>query len=274
MREFRRKVRSNDRVGFAPTMGALHSGHMSLLRHAKQDCNVVGTSIFVNPTQFGPNEDFDRYPRTFEADCKLLENEGVDFVFTPTRQEMFPNTHRTFVNLDKIDETAREGRARPGFFRGVSTVCTKLFNIVQPHGVYFGQKDGMQSIVIRSIVRDLNMPIAVNICPTERADDGLALSSRNAYLSEKERSIAPIVYRSLVTAEKIYGSGVIEANLLKKASEEVLQSQSDIKLDYLDLCDLDTGKEIASVGNAGAMLSVAVWLGKTRLIDNILLRPR
>jgi len=253
--------------------GFLHEGHMSLVRAAKKECDLVGVSIFVNPAQFAPHEDFDRYPRALERDSAMLEKEKVDFIFTPRKEEMYPPRYRTYVELQNIDNTTKEGASRPGFFRGVATVCAKLFNLVQPHKVYFGQKDGIQCIVIKTMVKNLNFPIDVVICPTIRESDGLALSSRNTYLSPEERKIAPTLYQALKKAEEHLKIDKRSSHLIGVA-KGVIQTKPELRLDYFNMADLESGMDVDIVEPQGAMLSTAVWLGKTRLIDNIILIPK
>lgn len=266
-------AREGKSVGFVPTMGALHPGHLSLAQRSKSENDKTFVSVFVNPLQFAPHEDFDRYPRQLERDMDLLSNVQADFVFAPDRKEMYPDNkpHATFVNLEGIDSVS-EGSARPGFFRGVATVVTKLFNIVQPTRAYFGQKDGVQVMVIKRMVRDLNIATRVVVCPTMREPDGVAMSSRNAYLSPGERAIAPVVFQSLQAAEQLHDQhGEREVAALKRAVERVWASEPRIKPQYVSISDTLTGAELAGKLEGPAMLSVAVTLGKTRLIDNILL---
>ncbi|KAJ3014387.1 UNVERIFIED_CONTAM: ATPase of 26S proteasome regulatory subunit 4, partial [Siphonaria sp. JEL0065] len=265
-------------IGFVPTMGALHSGHLSLAKAAKKDCDKVVASIFVNPAQFAPTEDLDRYPRTFEADVKLLGSVGVDAVFSPAVQEMYP----AGIVLDVSKQTGAfvevkgkshmlEGSVRPHFFRGVATVVTKLFNVIQPHKAFFGQKDGQQCAVIRTMVRDLLIPTEVVVCQTIREQDGLAMSSRNRYLSPEERQLAPVLYRALKAAEDLYVAGERNANVLTDAGNKVLK-ESGVPVEYLSVANsLTLEEEAGDVGKDGAMMSGAVRIGKTRIIDNILL---
>lgn len=269
------RIGMGKRVGFVPTMGCLHDGHLSLVRAAKRDCEKVVASIFVNPAQFGPTEDLDRYPRPFERDMELLRKEGVDILFAPDKGDIYPAGYRTYVELEGIDQQTREGGARPGFFRGVATVVSKLFNVVQPSHAYFGQKDGIQCLVIRKMVTDLNFPVNVVICPTQREDDGLAMSSRNTYLTPADRSLAPIVHAALMAAkEACETQRVLEAGKLVGIAKEVLQTKSGVRMDYITVSSMDTGSETAEVPPQGAMLSAAVWINKTRLIDNVILLPK
>lgn len=275
-REIRTKISSS--VGFVPTMGSLHDGHLTLMRTAKKENGICVASVFVNPTQFAPHEDFDKYPRDLDRDVKLLQKENVDLVFAPSKEEMYPPGFRTFVDFHEVDHKIREGRARPGFFRGVGTVVTKLFNIVQPQKTYFGQKDGAQCIMIRRMVKDLNIPLEVVIVPTVREPDGLAMSSRNAYLSSAERQISPILYQSLLAAQKAFEQGERKTEtLISTATKVLMQKKDDLSLEYFDVADMDSGIPLSSnqlVGPQGAMISAAIKLGKTRLIDNVLLIPK
>jgi len=273
------------KVGFVATMGALHSGHLALVSEAKKECDTVIVSIFVNPTQFGPNEDFGKYPRSLNNDLKLLkEIGGVDAVFAPDVQEMFPANDSTFVNVDSVSRATLESESRPGHFRGVATVCTKLFNIVRPDKVYFGQKDGMQSILIKKLVSDLAFPIDVRIIDTLRESDGLALSSRNAYLSPQERKAAPVVYQALKKAKEIFqekqkdrGEGLGVAALKKAVEKELEREELVSKIEYVSVANNNTAEELSEdltlhpPSSFPLMLSTAVRLGNVRLIDNILL---
>jgi len=257
-------------LGLIPTMGALHEGHLSLIRTAKKQCEIVVATIFVNPTQFGPNEDFSRYPRTFVADCALLEAEGVDILFAPSVEDMYPTgTSRTFIEVPGISDRL-DGLSRPGHFRGVATVVAKLFHIVSPDRAYFGQKDAAQVAVLRAMVHDLNFPVEVIVCPTVRDADGLALSSRNQYLSPEERTQALALSRSLANATAQATKGMHDASQLKSAILQDLQSTPTLKIDYVEIVDPTTLEPIADL-QAGALIAVAAWIGKTRLIDNALL---
>jgi pantoate--beta-alanine ligase len=257
-------------LGLVPTMGALHEGHLSLIRAAKKQCDIVVATIFVNPTQFGPNEDFSRYPRTFASDCALLEAEGVDILFAPTVEDIYPTgTSRTFIEVPGISERL-DGLSRPGHFRGVATVVAKLFNIVSPDYAYFGQKDAAQVAVLRAMVQDLNFPVNLIVCPTVRDADGLALSSRNQYLSPEERTQALALSRSLVTATTQATKGLHNAAQLKSAISQDLQSTPALKIDYVEIVDPTTLEPIADL-QTGALIAIAAWIGKTRLIDNALI---
>ena len=259
-------------IGLVPTMGALHEGHLSLIRAAKKQCDIVVATIFVNPTQFGPNEDFSRYPRTFSSDCALLEAEGVDILFAPTVEDMYPNgISRTFIEVPGISERL-DGLSRPGHFRGVATVVAKLFHIVSPDRAYFGQKDAAQVAVLRAMVHDLDFPVELIVCPTVRDSDGLALSSRNQYLSPEERAQALALSRSLASVTAQVAKGIRDTAQLKSTILQDLQSIPALKIDYVEIVDPTTLEPIVDV-QAGALIAVAAWLGKTRLIDNALLRP-
>ncbi len=255
--------------GFVPTMGYLHEGHLSLVRRARAENDHVAVSIFVNPTQFGPHEDYSRYPRDLERDLRLLEPLGVDLVFAPSVEEMYPPGFQTWVIVEGVSRPL-EGAARPGHFRGVATVVTKLFNIVQPDRAYFGQKDAQQAVVIRRMVQDLNIPVEIVVCPTVREPDGLAMSSRNTYLNPEERRAATVLFRALQAAKARYEQGERDAERLREAMREVIQAEPLARLDYVSVADPETLQELDRVEDR-ALLSLAVYIGKTRLIDNILL---
>lgn len=256
-------------VGFVPTMGALHAGHRSLVRAARRHCNIVVASIFVNPTQFGPNEDFSRYPRTLQQDCQMLEAEGVDVVFTPTAEAMYPHGASTFVDVEGVSDRL-DGASRPGHFRGVATVVAKLFHIVQPDLCFFGQKDAAQVAVLRKMVRDLDFPLEIIVCPTVREPDGLAMSSRNRYLSAEGRRQALTISRALHAAEMQAARGEHRASALLQTMLATLQEEPAIRVDYIAVVDPDTLLPVDDVGT-GALLAVAAYVGNTRLIDNALL---
>jgi pantoate--beta-alanine ligase len=253
-------------LGFVPTMGFLHEGHLSLVRKARAECEAVAVSIFVNPTQFGPNEDFTRYPRDMERDLALLDGEGVDFVFTPEPSEIYPPGAATRIEVGTIAEVL-EGAVRPGHFSGVATVVTKLFNILAPNLAYFGQKDAQQCAVIRQVVRDLNLPVALRIEPTVREADGLAMSSRNVYLDAAQREEALVVYRALRSAAAVFEAGETDAGLLRTVMRDVLAGYT---FDYVSVADPDTMAEVETAA-PGGVLSTAVRFGATRLIDNLIL---
>jgi pantoate--beta-alanine ligase len=268
--DFRRARAAFTTLGFVPTMGFLHEGHLNLVRQAKTACGAVAVSIFVNPTQFGPQEDFSSYPRNTERDLALLEAEGVDLVFIPDVAEMYPSGFTTYVQVEQITEVL-EGAARPTHFRGVTTVVCKLLNIVQPSHAYFGQKDAQQTVVVRRMVRDLNMPVEIVVCPTVREPNGLAMSSRNAYLSPEEHQATPIIYRALTAARRFYEKSVRDANILRQTMQLVLETEPLAQIEYISVAHPETLQELDEVGEAGALMSLAVRLGKTRLIDNMLL---
>ncbi|CAM9511982.1 unnamed protein product [Ectocarpus sp. 6 AP-2014] len=278
-RRARRSLPHDASVGFVPTMGALHEGHLDLFRRARRECDIVVGSVFVNPAQFAPHEDLDRYPRQLEQDLQLLGGEGlVDLVFAPTREEMYSPDHRIYVDPLGFDDLP-EGVARPGFFRGVATVVTKLLNVVQPDLAFFGQKDALQCVLVKRLVEDLNMPVTVVVSETTREADGLAMSSRNAYMSAEERAAAPAVYLSLRAAADARQRGAdagrnASRKELVAAAEEVLSAQPLItSVDYLSVGSPATMEELEEIGQAGAVVSVAVRLGSVRLIDNVVLPP-
>jgi pantoate--beta-alanine ligase len=256
-------------VGLVPTMGYLHEGHLSLIRQAKAECDHVILSIFVNPTQFGPSEDLSKYPRDLERDLNLVRPLGVDLVWTPTAEEMYPLGYQTWVEVDALTHPL-EGAMRPGHFKGVTTIVTKLFNAVQPDKAYFGQKDAQQHTVIRQMVRDLNFPLEVVICPIMREADGLAMSSRNKYLNEEDRRAATVLSRALRAAQELYETGERSAEALRGRMKEVIASEPRAQLQYVSCADFDTLQEL-DVVNGKALLSMAVLFGKTRLIDNLVL---
>jgi pantoate--beta-alanine ligase len=258
-----------DRLGLVPTMGYLHDGHLDLVRQARADCGAVAVSIFVNPTQFSPREDLSRYPRDLERDLRLLEQEYVDLVFAPSVAEMYPPRFATVVNVQQVTETL-EGAARPGHFQGVATVVCKLFNIVQPSRAYFGQKDAQQIVVVRQMVRDLDMPVEIVVVPTKREPDGLAMSSRNVYLSPQERQAAPALYRALTAARERYLAGERSAEALRQAIRQVLDAEPLVHAEYVSVADRDTLRELDDLDAHGALLSMAVRIGATRLIDNLI----
>lgn len=259
-------------VGLVPTMGALHEGHLSLIHAARAACDVVVATIFVNPKQFGPTEDFAKYPRTFDADCDLLRAEKVDILFAPAVDEMYPPGATTFVEVAEISDRL-DGVSRPGHFRGVATVVAKLFNIVAPDRAFFGQKDAAQVAILRRMVRDLNFPLEIVVCPIVREPDGLAMSSRNGYLSADDRHRALILSRTLRHIEQQIATGVTSAAALIATGLGVLAQQPSARLDYLRVVDPDTLADIPDIGK-GALIAIAAWIGSTRLIDNILIPPR
>ncbi|OLB21783.1 MAG: pantoate--beta-alanine ligase [Acidobacteriales bacterium 13_2_20CM_55_8] len=257
------------RLGFVPTMGALHEGHLSLVRAAKARCQVVAASIFVNPTQFGPNEDFSKYPRSFERDQKLLEKEGVELLFAPSVEEMYPEGAVTFVTVEGLSERLC-GKSRPGHFRGVTTVVSKLFHITQPDLAFFGQKDAAQVAIIRRMVLDLNLGVEIVVCPIVREADGLAMSSRNAYLSQQQRRSALVLSRSLAQVKKLFEQGERCAGKLGAAGRQVFSEEPSVRLDYFQIVNPETLEPVESI-SAPALVAVAAFVGGTRLIDNIVL---
>lgn len=272
MRAASRAVRSEGkRLALVPTMGALHEGHLSLVRAARAASNVVAASIFVNPTQFGPNEDLAKYPRSFERDCEMLECEGVEFVFAPSVEEMYPAGTVTWVTVEELSGKL-DGRSRPGHFRGVTTVVAKLFHIVEPDKAFFGQKDAAQVAIIRRMVRDLNQPVEILVCPIVREADGLAMSSRNAYLSAEERKRALVLHRSFERVKQLVNAGERDAARLIAAGRGEFAQESSVRLDYFEVVDPDTLDPVADVSK-GALVAVAAYVGATRLIDNVLLEP-
>ncbi len=258
------------KVGLVPTMGALHEGHLALIRAARQDNDSVIATIFVNPTQFAPGEDFAAYPRDLNHDLGLLERAGVDFVFTPPPEEVYPPGFQTYVNAEVVS-TGLEGDRRPGHFKGVATVVAKLFNMTQPDRAYFGQKDAQQVVVVRRMVRDLNFPIEIVVCPTMREQDGLALSSRNAYLNMAQREAASVIYRSLRAAADAYADGERMPSTLRGIVRNVLETEPLAQIDYVAVNDPHTLFGIHDTTNDPILLSVVVQIGKPRLLDNCLL---
>lgn len=256
-------------VGFVPTMGALHEGHRSLLRIARERCQHVIASVFVNPTQFGPNEDFARYPRTWDKDLRILEADGVDLVFAPAVEEMYRASTTTTVDPGPIG-TRLDGASRPGHFDGVATVVTKLLNITQPHIAFFGQKDAAQCAVLQSVVRDLNLPVTIAICPTVREPDGLALSSRNAFLSAEQRQHALALFRALHETQQLFRSGVTASSALQHTLKQVLTHDEGLTLDYAEIVSPTTLLRV-DIAEPGDLAAVAAWIGPTRLIDNVVL---
>jgi len=256
-------------IGLVPTMGALHTGHISLIKAAKKRCDFIVVSIFVNPTQFGPSEDFQRYPRPVKEDLAICRKNGVDVVFMPSTEEMYPERNMTWVDVEKITEGLC-GQFRPGHFRGVATVCAKLFNIVGPDFVFFGQKDAQQAAVIKRMAADLNMPLKIAVCPTVREKSGLAISSRNNYLSEKEKAAAACIYKALEKCREMVSDGITDANQLKKQMKEVFYEEPSISIEYICIVDADTLEPLERVGKR-ALAAIAVHIGATRLIDNIII---
>ena len=256
-------------VGFVPTMGYLHQGHLALVKQARADNPVVVVSIFVNPTQFGPAEDFSTYPRDPERDLALLEKEKTDIVFMPSSEEMYPEGFDSWVEVGKVTERL-EGGHRPGHFRGVTTVVARLFNIVEPTRAYFGQKDAQQAIVIRKMVADLNMNLEIMVAPTVRESDGLAMSSRNVYLNPQERRAATVLFKALTLAQQLQERGEKNAETIRQEMTSLINKEPLAKIDYVSIADAQTLEELSEIDRP-AVASLAVKIGKTRLIDNIVL---
>jgi pantoate--beta-alanine ligase len=256
-------------VGLVPTMGALHEGHLSLVRMAKAQCDLVVVSIFVNPLQFAPNEDLAKYPRNFDRDHDLLEREDVDFIFAPSVEEMYPPGAVTYVTVEGLSDKLC-GRSRPGHFRGVTTVVSKLFHIAEPDRAFFGQKDAAQSAIIRRMVRDLNMPVQVVIGAIVREPDGLAMSSRNAYLDAPQRKSALVLSRSLKALQERFNQGERNVQTLIGAGKREFEKDSSVRLDYLQIVDPDTLDPVDDISR-GVLVAVAAFVGKTRLVDNVVL---
>jgi pantoate--beta-alanine ligase len=272
MKEKSREARQEQRIiGLVPTMGALHAGHLALVERAKKDCSPVYASIFLNPTQFGPNEDLSRYPKPLETDVEKLTAMKVDGLFLPDASEIYPPGFSTYVHVEGISERL-EGKSRPGHFRGVATVVLKLFEIVQPHYAYFGRKDAQQVRIIQNMVRDLNLDVEIVVCPTVREADGLALSSRNAYLNAEERKAAAALHRALQAARKELTNGVRDTLELQRAMHKVLSGEPMARVDYAEIVGAETFEPVVRVGQDCYAL-LAVRIGTTRLIDNMLIRP-
>ncbi len=263
------RARLTSPIGFVPTMGFLHEGHTSLVARARAQCACVVVSIFVNPTQFGPKEDLARYPRDLPHDLELLEKAGVDLVWTPTPEIMYPEGFQTWVSVDELTKRL-EGEVRPGHFRGVTTVVAKLFNAVQPDQSFFGQKDAQQAAVLRRMTKDLNFPIEIVVCPTLREADGLAMSSRNTYLKGGERKAATVLFRALSEAKAACEKGERSADALRRILTDVIRSEPLANLQYVSCADYDTLLELDQV-TGKTLLSMAVFIGKTRLIDNFVI---
>jgi pantoate--beta-alanine ligase len=272
MKEAARQARAESRIiGFVPTMGALHEGHTALVRRAKQECSPVVASIFVNPKQFGPNEDFAKYPRKLESDSEKFSAAGVDKLFLPDAAEIYPPSFRTYVTVEGLSDRL-EGRSRPGHFRGVATVVMKLLEIVQPHYAYFGRKDAQQVRIISQMVRDLNLDTEIVVCPIIREPDGLARSSRNAYLSADERRAATILHRALEATRAQLTAGVRDALQLQTTMRKVIAAEPLATVDYAEIVDADAFEPITRIARP-CYAALAVFLGKTRLIDNLYVEP-
>jgi pantoate--beta-alanine ligase len=272
MKEYARGARAEGRViGLVPTMGALHEGHTALVKRARQKCSRVIASVFVNPKQFGPKEDYQKYPRGLDKDAEKLAAVGVDALFAPEAADVYPDGFRTYVNVEGISERL-EGRSRPGHFRGVSTVVLKLFEIVQPHFAYFGRKDAQQVRIIGEMARDLNLDAEIVVCPVVREADGLALSSRNAYLSVEERKAATVLHRALVAVRNELSAGVRDAMQLQTVMRRIIEAEPLANVDYAEIVSADTFEPVVRVARPSYAV-LAVFIGKTRLIDNLLIEP-
>lgn len=267
----REKKRRNLKIGFVPTMGCLHEGHASLMSKAREISDYVVVSVFVNPTQFGPNEDYDKYPRTFEQDKLMCEIHDVSMIFHPSVLEMYPKGFSTFVEVTGQISNVLCGAKREGHFRGVATVVSKLFNIVEPDIAVFGQKDAQQAFIIKKMVKELDFPIEIVVSETVREKDGLAMSSRNNYLSKEERAVAPLIKKGLDEAEEAFRKGVVKSETLKNIVEEKIKSSPLFKIDYVEIVDTETFYPVEEV-SGNSLLAVAAFLGKTRLIDNLVLK--
>jgi pantoate--beta-alanine ligase len=270
----RKLRRDQDRtIGLVPTMGALHDGHLSLVREARRMCDVVVVSVFVNPTQFSPGEDFERYPRDLTKDTALLTDYNVDYIFAPSPEEMYPKGFSTYVTVEGLSDQM-EGVARPGHFRGVATVVTVLLNIVHPDFAFFGQKDAQQTLVVRRLVRDLSLESEIVVLPTVREASGLALSSRNAYLNDEERQSASIIYKALTRAESAYAEGERNATKIGGIVRSTIETEPRATIDYISVSDADTLEKKEKLHDQAVLIAVAVRFGKTRLIDNIVLNRK
>ena len=259
---------SNLSIGFVPTMGYLHDGHLALIRQAKEDNDIAIVSIFINPMQFSPSEDLDKYPRDFERDEMLCEQNGVDYIFYPSKEDMYPEGFQTYVSVDKLTKVL-EGASRPTHFRGVTTVVNKLFNIIKPDKAYFGKKDAQQLLVIKRMVKDLNMDIEIVDMPIVRENDGLAMSSRNKYLNPDERKNAICLYRSLNRAQELIKLGVNSADIIKDEMRKIVESYKYTKIDYISINRINDLSELDTIEKQNTLVSLAVFVGNTRLIDNI-----
>jgi len=270
VRKLVKAVRSEGKkIGLVPTMGAMHIGHISLIERAVEECDFVVVSIFVNPTQFGPAEDYDKYPRDLDADLKICKKAGVDVVFAPPVEQMYAARNLTWVNVEKLTEPLC-GRFRPGHFRGVTTVCAKLFNIVAADVAYFGQKDAQQALVIKRMVADLNMPLQIVVCPTVREPDGLAVSSRNQYLTDQQRKDAACIFKSLQKCRQMIDAGATDAQEIINQMRKVINQVPSIEIEYLSIVDAETLQPVEHITGT-ILVAIAVRIGMVRLIDNILL---
>lgn len=270
MKSWIRQMRQeNKTIGFVPTMGYFHEGHLNLIRTAKQQCNMVVVSIYVNPTQFGPNEDFNKYPRDLERDFKLAEGVGVAVVFVPSDKDMYPEGYKTYIQVESLSAKLC-GKSRPGHFRGVTTIVNKFLNIIQPDVMYLGQKDAQQAILLQKMVKDLNINMQVVVVPTTREPDGLAMSSRNKYLSESERKQALVLNKSLQLAKTMMERGELNSEIIIHAMEKLIAEQPSAQIDYISIVSPETLEDIHNI-ETQVLIALAVFIGKTRLIDNVLI---
>ena len=267
----RKTRREQDRtIGLVPTMGALHEGHLSLVREARRMCDVVVVSVFVNPAQFGPGEDFEHYPRDLTKDTALLTDYNVDYIFAPPVEEIYPKGFSTYVNVDGLSDQL-EGASRPGHFRGVATVVTILLNVVRPDFAFFGQKDAQQALIIRRLVKDLSFDTEVIVLPTVREDSGLAISSRNLYLTPEEQQAAPVIHRALAKAKEAYKEGERNAGRLVETVRNTIEAEPRARVDYVSITDAETLERLDKLDERPLLIAVAAYVGKTRLIDNVLI---
>ena len=271
MRSIVREVKKEGKsIGLVPTMGYFHEGHLSLIREASKKCDILIVSIFVNPTQFGPSEDYEHYPRDLGRDESIAEREEVAFIFAPSVSEMYPSGYSTFLEVEGLSKVMC-GKSRPTHFRGVTTVVAKLFNLVQPDTAYFGQKDAQQAAIIKKMASDLNMDVEIHICPIVREKDGLAMSSRNAYLNEEERKAAPVLHRAVLKAKDGIIKGKKNAGEIRKEITGIIEGEKLARIDYIAIVDPENLQEVDNIEQE-VLIAVAVWIGKTRLIDNIIVK--
>lgn len=268
-KEIKKAKKQGKTIGFVPTMGALHQGHLSLIRKARRENDLVIVSIFVNPTQFGPKEDYAKYPRNLRLDAQLCGKEKTDIIFYPGVKEMYPCGYNTYVTVERLSDTLC-GKYRPGHFKGVATVVTKLLNIVNPDAAYFGQKDAQQAVIIKKLVGDLNMPVKIKIMPTLRERDGLALSSRNVYLSPAERKDALVLFQALKLAKDLIKGGQRDAAKVIAKMRNLIEKKKTAKIDYVSIVGLDNLEFLKKI-TGSCLITEAVWIGRTRLIDNIII---
>ena len=268
MRNYLNRIEKGKSIGFVPTMGHLHEGHLSLIKRARQDCDEVVVSIFVNPIQFGAGEDYHRYPRDLSRDIELCKKEGADVVFAPSREEMYPNGYSTFVKVEGELSSTLEGSSRPGHFQGVCTILAKLFNVISPDFSYFGEKDYQQALVVKRLVRDLNFNTRIVVLPTIREKDGLAVSSRNSYLNKEERCAATVVHQSLEKAKQLIKEGMRDPELVVSEMEDLIKAEPLAEIDYVAVIDPETLRKVERIGKE-VLVAVALKIGGTRLIDNV-----